>query len=311
MGHTKANVEHEFETFLASASPNENIIFYYCGEGTQNKLLLDETITDIELNNWLGLAEESGAHVCIIIDSCRSGSMIADGLGGTLGSGRIVLCSSLSNQSSWNWGISAWSWFTGKEKTPYVLGGPKKPLGIIGANAGGANDTNGDGWISFMECFAFAQPSTQEYAALQGKEQDPVAYNGIGQDIPFVLIEPPLHDVAIKSITANTTVDPGTVYFNVTVENQGDYSETFDVTLSYDPYTAVIGEERITLESGELESIIFEWTLPSSDPKIYIIMAKASTVAGEVNTSNNFKILIFSIGISATIGGGSTRKVFK
>lgn len=119
----KANVEYEFQNFLASASPNETVIFYFCGEGSIGTVLIlynphirrNEGIYPAELTSWLSSGGLPEANVCVILDSCASGSWIDDGEepGGYLGPGRIVLCSSLSNQESYGSPTGLWTYFTG------------------------------------------------------------------------------------------------------------------------------------------------------------------------------------------------------
>lgn len=79
-----------------------------------------------------------------------------------------------------------------------------------------------------------------------------------------ILIE--IHDVAVIDLTASPTKpSPGQlVSINVTVENQGDYTETFDVsvyyTLMFDP---LIGTQTVTdLLRGENRTLTFEWLPP-------------------------------------------------
>jgi hypothetical protein len=214
---SKSKLKDEINNFLGAAQPGETTVFYYCGDGGQTILILDEIITANELNSWLK------PGVIVILDCCNSGSWVNDGIspGGPLGTGRVVLCSSRSNQSSWSWSISAWTLFTGKEKTPYVLGGPWLPLGVIGGFFG-ATDANGDGWISASEDFAFAKPSTEQYELLQNKIQTPVSFNGLGFDPLLVLIPQP--PVASISFSPNILRVNETTVFNASA-SQGNITK--------------------------------------------------------------------------------------
>ncbi len=83
---------------------------------------------------------------------------------------------------------------------------------------------------------------------------------------PIARAYAPTHDVAVIDLTASPTKpSPGQlVSINVTVENQGDYTETFDVsvyyTLMFDP---LIGTQTVTdLLPGENRTLTFEWLPP-------------------------------------------------
>jgi len=101
-------------------------------------------------------------------------------------------------------------------------------------------------------------------------------------------------DVAVLSVTPDpTSVKLGElVNITVVVENQGDQTETFSVTVYYD--TNTIGTQSVTsLAAGANTSLTFVWdtknvwidTLVGSIP--FKINATASTVAGETDTADN------------------------
>jgi len=97
-----------------------------------------------------------------------------------------------------------------------------------------------------------------------------------------------LHDVAIINLTASTTT------INVTVENQGTHTETFNVSTYYTLLTdPLIGTQTIPLISGNSITITFTWT-PEADG-LYEIRAEASVVPGEVDTSDNTKSVFIPI----------------
>jgi hypothetical protein len=294
----KTNVQNETINFLGMAQPGETTIFYYCGDSGGTNLGLDELITADELTSWLMSGGLPQANVCVVLDCCNSGAWINDGQspGNPLGQGRVVLCSSRSNESSWSWGISAFSWFTGQEKTPYILHGPWKPLGVVGGLYA-ANDTNENGFTDMMEDFEFAKNSTEEYASLQNKTQNPVAYNGIGHDIPFVLRAPSVHDVAVTIQSKNVTSNSTSTSINVTTMNQGNTTETFNVTLYAN--TTNIGTQTVSLSNGSSTSLTFNWNTVGLDYGNYTITAYATPVPGETDTADN----TFSCWIVVTIPG--------
>jgi hypothetical protein len=218
---TKTNVHNEIISFLGAAQPGEVTIFYYSGDGGGTNIGWDEIITADELTSWLMSGGLPQAYVCVVLDCCNSGAWINDGLspGNPLGPNRVVLCSSKSNELSWSWSFSAWTWFTGQEKTirENAKNGTWLPLGVIGGLFG-ANDTNHDGWVSASEDFAFAMPSTKEYASLRNETQTPVMYNGLGYDPPLVLI-PTLPPVASFNNSPNIAWPNESITFNASNSN--------------------------------------------------------------------------------------------
>jgi len=93
------------------------------------------------------------------------------------------------------------------------------------------------------------------------------------------------HDIAvIDAISHRTIVCQGfDVHINVTVENQGDFTESFNVTAYAN--TTIIHTQNVTLTSGNSTIITFVW---SPDLKgVYNINATASTVQGESETTDN------------------------
>jgi len=105
------------------------------------------------------------------------------------------------------------------------------------------------------------------------------------------------HDIAVLSVTSDpTSVELGElVNVTVVVENQGDETETFNVTVYYD--TNTIGTQDVTsLAAGANTSLTFVWD--TTDAWVHIkedgsmpfkITATASTVAGETpaDTADN------------------------
>jgi len=105
-----------------------------------------------------------------------------------------------------------------------------------------------------------------------------------------VFIYGPIHDVAVIGLVATKTT------VQVTLENQGDVTETFDVSADYtrieDPS---LGTKTVTLASGATTKVDFQWT-PSYGR--YEIQATASIVSGETDTADNTRKEIVYIQIS-------------
>jgi hypothetical protein len=95
-------------------------------------------------------------------------------------------------------------------------------------------------------------------------------------------------DIAILSVhTSRTVVGQGySLSINVTVENQGDYLESSNVTLYGN--AAVIGtRENIILPKGSRTILTFTWNTSGFAKGNYIISAYAWPVPGETDTEDN------------------------
>jgi hypothetical protein len=95
------------------------------------------------------------------------------------------------------------------------------------------------------------------------------------------------HDIAITNvISLKTVVGQGLKdSINVTVANQGNYTETFNVTL-YASAT-VIAIQKVTLANGSSRILIFTWSTKGFAYGNYNISAYAWPVPGEINIVNN------------------------
>ncbi len=115
-----------------------------------------------------------------------------------------------------------------------------------------------------------------------------------------------VHDVAISSVTAwPVFLPPSVIYINVTVENQGTSSESFNLTVYAENLTiqtkSVVdlgpsASETRTFEgdisSPPFRAMIFPPPWPPDEPMVenVTIWAEASVVAGEIDTSDNVYI---------------------
>jgi subtilisin family serine protease len=107
----------------------------------------------------------------------------------------------------------------------------------------------------------------------------------------------PVHDVAVVSVIASDTQAYVGEIVNVTVvaENQGTYSETFNVTAIYENVTlAILGtvgtQEVINLAPEQNVTLTFSWNTTDMTSCVnYTIKAEASVVANETDiVDNNF-----------------------
>jgi parallel beta-helix repeat protein len=95
------------------------------------------------------------------------------------------------------------------------------------------------------------------------------------------------HDIAVTNVTPlKTIVGQGyTMNINVTVANQGDYTETFNITLHANP--TVIETKQIALANGASTTITFTWNTNGFVKGNYTIWAYAWPVPGETDTDDN------------------------
>jgi len=95
------------------------------------------------------------------------------------------------------------------------------------------------------------------------------------------------YDIATNdAISSKTVVGQGySLNINVTVANQGDYTETFNVIL-YANATS-IATQTITLTGGNSTTIAFTWNTTGFAKGNYTIKAEADTIAGETDTADN------------------------
>jgi len=97
-----------------------------------------------------------------------------------------------------------------------------------------------------------------------------------------------LHDVAVANVTASpTSVSPGqNVTINVTVQNQGDVAENFNVTVFVE--STQIGKQLVTdLVADANITLLFTWNSTGVAQGSYTIKAVADTVPGETDIADN------------------------
>ncbi len=106
--------------------------------------------------------------------------------------------------------------------------------------------------------------------------------------IGYYLISALAHDVAVThaAVSPSEVVTGDPVSINVTVENQGDFTETFEVSTWYDD-TIIETKTDITLVAGATATLTFTWDTTGVAKGIYTIKAEASTVPDEHGTSDN------------------------
>jgi hypothetical protein len=96
------------------------------------------------------------------------------------------------------------------------------------------------------------------------------------------------HDLAVTNVMPLKTVagQGFNCHINVTVENQGVYTETFNLTL-YANATVVAAMQNLSLVSITSTTITFVWNTTAFAYGNYTISAYASQVSGEIVTADN------------------------
>ena len=104
----------------------------------------------------------------------------------------------------------------------------------------------------------------------------------------FITVNPIIHDIAVTAVApSQTQAAVGvTISVDVTVKNEGNVPETFNVTAYYD--TNPIGTQTgISLNAGESDIVPFSWDTTGVAEGTYTISAEASQVPEEINVTNN------------------------
>jgi hypothetical protein len=102
-----------------------------------------------------------------------------------------------------------------------------------------------------------------------------------------IQIAPAVRNVAIVDVASSKSVvgQGYSMNINVTVENQGSYTETFNVTLYAN--TTAIDSKQITLTSLNSTTITFTWNTSGFAKGNYTIWAYAWPVQGETEIADN------------------------
>ena len=97
-----------------------------------------------------------------------------------------------------------------------------------------------------------------------------------------------VRDIAIINLAASNS------YVNVTVENQGTQTETFNLSTYYTRLTdPLIGTKTVTLEPKTTLTLTFIWD--PSDYGRYEILAKTDILTGEVDVEDNTSTIVIYI----------------
>lgn len=111
------------------------------------------------------------------------------------------------------------------------------------------------------------------------------------------------HNIAVINVTLSKTVaSSGIVYVNVTVENQGSFTENFNITL-YANYT-LVAFKNVTLLSRDLSKVTVEWNITGLMKGDYLMIANVTQLVGEANVTDNVYVDgILKVAILGDING--------
>jgi len=123
---------------------------------------------------------------------------------------------------------------------------------------------------------------TDEYGKVHWYHVDDVTI-----DIWVEPIPQPIHDVAVTSVVPQyaSIVQGGIDPIKVTVQNQGDFTETFGVKAYYDGN--LIGTQTVTLAPASFFDVFFSWDTSTVPVGTYTIKGVADVVPGETDIADN------------------------
>jgi len=103
----------------------------------------------------------------------------------------------------------------------------------------------------------------------------------------YTPVRAPVRDIAVTNIKSRKTVvgQGFTIYIDVTVKNQGNSVENFNVTIYANTTTA--GTEQVTLAGKGSKIITLTWDTTDFSKGNYTISAYATQVPGETDTADN------------------------
>jgi len=119
----------------------------------------------------------------------------------------------------------------------------------------------------------------------------------------------PVLDVAVTNVTPSKTVvgQSYSMHINVTVQNQGDYIQTFNVTVYYNDTAITMPNgkpyQTVTIASGDSTTITFTWNTTGVAYGNYTITAKATPVPGETDTLDNMRTCWVVVTIQGDVDG--------
>jgi len=100
-----------------------------------------------------------------------------------------------------------------------------------------------------------------------------------------MISKPEIYDIAITQVMPSKTVTSNNVQIYVLITNQGNFAETFNLTICYN--ASFIALTTVTLPEGSIANITFQWNTTTIAKGHYSITAIAQPVLGENDTTDN------------------------
>jgi parallel beta-helix repeat protein len=147
--------------------------------------------------------------------------------------------------------------------------------------------SGGNYWSDYTGVDWFSGPYQNEPGS-DGIGDTPYVIGPNDQDrYPLMNTWQPKYDIAVTYVTpSKTVVGQGySLNINVTVANQGEFTETFNIKVYAN--TTVISQAEVTLASGSFTTVTFTWNTTGFAKGDYTISAIADTVSGEIDTADN------------------------
>lgn len=151
---------------------------------------------------------------------------------------------------------------------------------------GNVSGVNGTGTLTTITFQAVAGGNTALHLAdtvLGDSQANPITHTTNDGEVTVIGV----HDIAVANVTPLKTIvgQSYPMHINVIVENQGDLTETFNVTAYAN--TTTIETLEVALESGASRTLTFTWNTTGFSKGNYTISAYAWPVLGETDTSDN------------------------
>ena len=114
-------------------------------------------------------------------------------------------------------------------------------------------------------------------------------------DIKIFYVGMAVHNIAVTNVTCEKTLieQNETVTINVTVINNGNFAETFELILYYD--SVEIDIQTVTLNTGESKVLTFRWNTTGVAFGNYTLKVAATPVQNEVNIKDNVYVLDYPV----------------
>jgi hypothetical protein len=238
-------------------------------------------------NDHPAIAQVNNANICVVWQSDRFGD--------------YEIMYKIYNGTSWSGDLRLTN--NGNVDTePAILRTTDGTVWIFWTSSGTSEDSTGDiyyvqstnngstwsSWVQFTtDALEDLQPSVTQ--SVDGRIWVTWESNRASQDSNFDLYYKAslVHNIAVTGVVASSNVvyPKEMVTIQVTVENQGDYSESFNVSCYAN--SVLIGFQTASLTSRGSANLAFPWNTSGFARGNYIIKAEASVVSGESYLGDN------------------------